>query len=154
MSDAGLTNGAFYTHFESKEDLFCKRPCRPCWKGVSMQASIDKAGLEGAVGIYLSARHRDTPGKGCADGGTRSRGCTPPEAYTRNFHHQDRRDYRLDGGTVTAQRDGIAAQRRDRVYGMMIGTLQLARAVSDRQFSDEILESGIQAALALIGHNA
>jgi TetR/AcrR family transcriptional repressor of nem operon len=22
MSDAGLTNGAFYTHFESKEDLF------------------------------------------------------------------------------------------------------------------------------------
>ena len=21
MSDAGLTNGAFYTHFESKEDL-------------------------------------------------------------------------------------------------------------------------------------
>jgi len=48
------------------------------------------------------------------------------------------------------------SQRSDAIalYGMMIGTLQLARAVSDRQFSDEILESGIQAALALIARNA
>jgi hypothetical protein len=32
---------------------------------------------------------------------------------------------------------------------MMVGTLQLARAVNDKALSDEILESGVRAALAL-----
>jgi TetR/AcrR family transcriptional regulator, transcriptional repressor for nem operon len=32
---------------------------------------------------------------------------------------------------------------------MMVGTLQLARAVNDKQLSDEILENGLAAALAL-----
>jgi hypothetical protein len=32
---------------------------------------------------------------------------------------------------------------------MMVGTLQLARAVNDKGLSDEILESGVTAALAL-----
>ena len=34
---------------------------------------------------------------------------------------------------------------------MMVGTLQLARAVNDKKLSDEILESGVTAALALAG---
>jgi TetR/AcrR family transcriptional repressor of nem operon len=34
---------------------------------------------------------------------------------------------------------------------MMVGTLQIARAVNDRKLSDEILESGVSAALALAG---
>jgi len=33
---------------------------------------------------------------------------------------------------------------------MMIGTLQLARAVSDPKLSGEVLEAGIQNALALL----
>jgi TetR/AcrR family transcriptional regulator, transcriptional repressor for nem operon len=32
---------------------------------------------------------------------------------------------------------------------MMVGSLQLARAVNDKPFSDEILESGVSAAMAL-----
>ena len=32
---------------------------------------------------------------------------------------------------------------------MMVGTLQIARAVNDRRLSDEILEGGVTAALAL-----
>jgi len=34
---------------------------------------------------------------------------------------------------------------------MMVGTLQIARAVNDRRLSDEILEGGVAAALALAG---
>ena len=47
---------------------------------------------------------------------------------------------------------GSAAERRRNavaIYGMMVGTLQLARAVNDKKLSDEILESGVTAALAL-----
>jgi TetR/AcrR family transcriptional repressor of nem operon len=37
------------------------------------------------------------------------------------------------------------------IYGMMVGALQLARAVNDRKFSDEMLESAIEGALNLAG---
>ena len=37
------------------------------------------------------------------------------------------------------------------VFAMMVGTLQLSRALADRQLADEVLEQGIQNALALLG---
>ena len=33
---------------------------------------------------------------------------------------------------------------------MMVGTLQLSRALADRQLADEVLEQGIQNALTLL----
>ena len=35
-------------------------------------------------------------------------------------------------------------------FAMMVGTLQLSRALADRQLADAILEQGIQNALALL----
>ena len=37
------------------------------------------------------------------------------------------------------------------VFALMVGTLQLSRALDDRQLADEVLEQGIQNALALLG---
>lgn len=37
------------------------------------------------------------------------------------------------------------------VFAMMIGTLQLSRALADRHLADQILEQGIRNALALLG---
>ena len=51
---------------------------------------------------------------------------------------------------------GTAAGRRQKaiaIYGMMVGALQLARAVNDKSFSDEILASGLDEALALAGEH-
>ena len=36
------------------------------------------------------------------------------------------------------------------VYAMMVGTLQLSRALADRRLSDELLEEGIRNALTLL----
>jgi TetR/AcrR family transcriptional regulator, transcriptional repressor for nem operon len=55
--------------------------------------------------------------------------------------------------TATQLRAGSAAARRRNaaaIHGMMVGMLQLARAVNDRRLSDEILENGVSAALALV----
>src|SRR5213082_2414849 len=66
MSDAGLTNGAFYAHFTSKEDLVANvladqlRTQRQAFDDLPS----DRAGLEALVRLYLSPRHRDQ----CADG--------------------------------------------------------------------------------------
>ena len=37
------------------------------------------------------------------------------------------------------------------VFALMIGTLQLSRALADRQLADEVLEQGLQNALTLLG---
>ena len=37
------------------------------------------------------------------------------------------------------------------VFAMMIGTLQLSRALADRQLADAVLAQGIQNVLALLG---
>jgi len=120
----------------------------------SLQASIDKGGLEEAVRIYLSARHRDAPGKGCATAALAAEVARHPMPTREIFTGKvgeiiDLMAAQLPPSSTRSQRSDAIA-----LYGMMIGTLQLARAVSDRKFSDEILESGIQAALAFIGRDA
>ena len=67
MGEAGLTNGAFYTHFESKEDLVRE----VLLDALTRRAQRHRANLENNVGLeatlrdYLSARHRDGAGSGC-----------------------------------------------------------------------------------------
>src|SRR2546423_14793232 len=66
MSDAGLTNGAFYNHFTSKEDLVANvladqlRAQRDSFEA----RPTDRAGLEAFIRSYLSPEHREH----CADG--------------------------------------------------------------------------------------
>jgi hypothetical protein len=48
----------------------------------------------------------------------------------------------------------MESERRQKavaIYGLMVGTLQLSRAVNDRKLSNEILQSGIDQALGLMG---
>src|SRR3954463_2798635 len=66
MSDAGLTNGAFYAHFSSKEDLVANvlaDQLRAQRQSFDAQ-DPDRAGLEAFIRAYLSPEHRDN----CADG--------------------------------------------------------------------------------------
>jgi hypothetical protein len=37
------------------------------------------------------------------------------------------------------------------VFALMVGTLQVSRALADRRLADDVLEQGIQNALALLG---
>src|SRR5262249_53145160 len=45
----------------------------------------------------------------------------------------------------------LADDGNERYFCMMMGALQLARAVADKNMSDQILQSGVEAALALAG---
>src|SRR5437763_4633820 len=67
MADAGLTNGAFYAHFESKDDLVASVLTE------ELRAQDERLGelptgrpsLRQYVREYLSPEHRDSPAAGC-----------------------------------------------------------------------------------------
>src|SRR5262249_14741695 len=64
MADAGLTNGAFYSHFESKDDLVCETLTAVLDQTCQRWSSADNA--DAVIASYLSGRHRDHPENGCA----------------------------------------------------------------------------------------
>ena len=67
MSDAGLTNGAFYAHFESKDDLVASVVADQlrAQRAVLSSLPAGQGALEEFIRDYLSPRHRDQPSTGC-----------------------------------------------------------------------------------------
>src|SRR3569833_3462579 len=67
MAEAGLTNGAFYIHFESKQDLIRAVLDDALGRREQVWRKLDEADsdLTAMIDRYLSARHRDHPGGGC-----------------------------------------------------------------------------------------
>src|ERR1700744_5571523 len=153
MSGAGLTNGAFYSHFKSKEDLVesvLTSALRRREERLLTSSETDE-GLETVIREYLAPSHRDRPSGGCLTGALVAEVARHPKATREAFTEKVSTFIEL----ITTQiREGSADERRRHaiaIYGMMVGTLQIARAVNDRKLSDEILESGVSAALALAG---
>src|SRR4029079_15618787 len=66
MSDAGLTNGAFYPHFKSKADLVRESVAAAMDDQSNLlRAVLAEGGLEAVNAAYLSPEHRDSPETGC-----------------------------------------------------------------------------------------
>jgi TetR/AcrR family transcriptional regulator, transcriptional repressor for nem operon len=155
MAEAGLTNGAFYTHFDSKENLVREVLFSAGFHNKLSKAEARGAGLEGAIRDYLSPSHRDDPGGGCPTSALVAEIARHSEATRDAFTGKVSGVFELIAAALPAGKAaGTAAARRRKavaIYGLMVGTLQIARAVNDRKLSDEILQSGADEAVALVG---
>lgn len=151
MSEAGLTNGAFYTHFASKEELVRE----VLSEALNRREERHKANLENGVALeatirdYLSTRHRDHAGAGCPTAALVAEIARHPKA-TREAFTEKMSD--LIALMAEQIRQGSAEERRRKaiaIYAIMVGALQLSRAVNDRRLSDEILENAVKTAVAI-----
>ena|SRR5215211_835339 len=152
MADAGLTNGALYGHFSSKEDLVANvlaDQLRAQRKSFDDQPS-DRAGLEAFVRSYLSPEHRDQLADGCPSAALLDeiarRSPDTRDVFTAEVMGVvDDIASRLDPTDVDAARADALT-----MFGLLVGTLQLARALTDRDLSDQLLTRGQETAVKLL----
>jgi TetR/AcrR family transcriptional repressor of nem operon len=151
MAEAGLTVGTFYTHFKSKEALLCEVLARSLdARHEELEPALRGADLELLLRAYLSPEHRDAAGSGCTVAALAAEVARHPHATQRTFasHSVPTLDaiatcLRLRRGTEVGRADAAA------FFGLLAGTLQIARATPDRAESDAILEAGVRAAIRL-----
>ncbi len=131
MQAAGLTHGAFYSHFDSKEDLM-SAAVEHGMKTTLTGVKRDFGSAEGRAAYlnrYLSPAHRDAPGAGCTMAALSGEIRNEPEVKEA-FTLKLKEIIAAAGGQRGAEIARLAA---------MVGALTLARAVSDEDFSLEIL---------------
>jgi len=147
MKAADLTHGGFYGHFASKDDLIAQASRRSMqraaqnWRKVVVAKSGGDA-FSTLLTRYLSPRHRDDPGHGCAfaslSGDAARCGKPVREAFAEGLEPLIDILSGLVGGRTKA------ARRRKAIAALseLIGALMLSRAVGDAGLSDEILDAG------------
>jgi TetR/AcrR family transcriptional repressor of nem operon len=143
---AGLTHGAFYSQFESKEEVVAEALCRVLDESRELWAddarNEDKRNvLETIIDRYLSRRHRDSLGAGCAVA------ALGPDIARQPKKIRDLFTKRLEQGLdlLAELAPARTASRRDdtaiRLFSAMVGALILARAVDDETLSRRILKT-------------
>jgi TetR/AcrR family transcriptional repressor of nem operon len=137
MNDAGLTHGAFYGYFPSKEALIAEAV------GQALPPAPDRANPRRAAAEYadgyLSAKHRDNRATSClfsSLGTEASRGSAElrhsmTEAICRRIGHLSAE---AEGDTPREKRRAAIA-----AWSAMVGAMVLARLVDDEKLSKEIL---------------
>ncbi len=156
MAKAGLTHGAFYAHFDSKDDLVAQAISQmfdESWLRFRDRTDHPDAAvaLTKFIDSYLSTRHRDNPDQGCPLPSLAGELARLPDAARTNFTAGLDR---LTGSMAKrikelghAEADRLAAS----MIAEMVGALALSRAVPGASASDAILETSRKSVKARIG---
>ena len=155
MKAADLTHGGFYGHFASKDDLVAQASRRTMARAAANWTKLVEAAPDSPYAAllehYLSPKHRDDPGKGCAFAALGNDAARSGKIVRKAFAEglaplidilaQSIPGKSIPGKSIPGK--SKAARRRKAVAAMatLVGALTLARAVEGTPLSDEMLEA-------------
>jgi len=151
MKAAGLTHGAFYGQFESKEDLMAQA-CARAYEGsladwrTRVDASDDP--LAEVLASYLSTAHRDRPGEGCVVAALGAEAAREGPALRHAITEGTKAQLDILAGLVPGETRAAKRKRAAATIASMVGALVLARVLDDDALSKEILRAVKSAAAA------
>jgi AcrR family transcriptional regulator len=149
MKEAGLTHGAFYAHFASREAMLTEAADRA--GAQSNAATVDavagvlpKKALEALIRSYLSKAHQESTETGCPIAALVSEmpRQSPEVRHAATRHIKEAIDLiarqSADWGQAAAHERALV------IAATLVGTLTLARAVDDPALSEHLREAAIQ----------
>jgi TetR/AcrR family transcriptional repressor of nem operon len=153
MKGAGLTQGAFYKQFGSKEDLAAqasRRALESAFRRWSAAAEANpKDPLGAVIALYLSMAHREERGDGCpvvALGADAAR----QGADVRAAFEAGIRKYLEMLEAWVGESDGEdSTDKAMAVLSTMVGAMVLSRAVNNKRLSKRFLQAAAKSVMGL-----
>jgi len=149
MREAGLTHGAFYAHFESREAMLAEAADRAGAEANAVAASIaasvpPEQSLQAMMRVYLSKAHLASIEAGC-----------PVSALCSEMPRQSPEVRRAATLRIKEMIDLVARlspnwgapsahEHALVIVATMVGTLTLARAVDDTKLSDALCQAALE----------
>lgn len=149
MKEAGLTHGAFYAHFASREAMLAEAAGKACAESAATVAEVVSGvppgqALEAMVRAYLSKEHLDHVERGCPLAALGSE--TPRQAAevrrATTRHLKEMVDLAARQSPDWGQ--PAAHERALVTIATMVGALLLSRAVDEPALSDGLREAALK----------
>lgn len=149
MKEAGLTHGAFYAHFDSREAMLAEAAARACAESAAAAAAVVAklpAGeaLDAMLAAYLSKAHVAQVEAGCplAALGSETARQTPEVRRVATRHIKEMIDLLARQSPDWGQPG--AHERAMVTLSTMVGALLLARAVDEPELSDGLRNAALK----------
>lgn len=149
MKEAGLTHGAFYSHFASREAMLAEAASKACAESAAAAANVVAKELPGTalasmLGTYLSKAHVENAELGCplAALGSETSRQAPEVRRVATRHIKEMIDLVARQSPEWGQPS--AHERALVTLSTMVGALLLARAVDDSGLSDSLREAALK----------
>ena len=149
MKEAGLTHGAFYAHFASREAMLAEAAGRACAESAAVAAGVVASvpsgeALSSMLRTYLSREHLEQVEMGCplAALGSETPRQAPEVRRVTTRHVKEMID--LVARQLPDWGQPSAHERALVTVATMVGTLLLARAVDEPTLSDSLCAAALK----------
>jgi TetR/AcrR family transcriptional repressor of nem operon len=152
MEAAGLTQGAFYKQFASKDDLAAQASRRALesafgrWSAAADANPKDPLGA--VIAFYLSMAHREERGDGCPVVALGSDAARQGVDVKASFEAGIKKYLEMLGGWIGEPDGGDSSGKAMAILSTMVGALVLSRAVNNKLLSKRFLQAAAKDVLS------
>ena len=153
MKSAGLTQGAFYKQFASKDDLAAQASERAFECGIRRWSAAVEANPKDPLGavsaLFLSMGHRDERGDGCPVVALGADAARQGPDVKASFEAGIRKYLEMLGPWLGESDGEDSTDKAMAVLSTMVGATVLSRAVNDEQLSKQFLQAAAKSVMEL-----